>query len=850
MSGTSFDPTARSPRRRRGERVDHRAARAEEMAASGAGLQALDRLADLAGRLLGATAAQVSLISDVQTVVGAAGRAAPQRGTRSPREHSLCAVTTDAGRAVVIRDAPADARVADLPPVTSGTVGAYLGVPLVAGDGHTIGALCVFQAMPREWTADEVGLLEQLAAPVVAELELASLSNDYQEDQLVWQLAIDAAGIGAFDWDVASGALRWDDRMIALFGLDPADFTGTIADFEGAVHPEDHDRVMRALSTAVETCGTYAEEYRVRLPADQVRWLAARGQALPGPGGGAVRVVGAAYDVTATHESEAKVIRVLDEMPTGVLHLDAEWRVGYVNPEAERIAGLPGDQLVGRVLWDLFPDLVGGEFETQYRRAVATGERITFDAHYPAPLDAWFEVRAWPTDDGLSLYFSDVTARYVAQQQLTATARRHELIARVTDTLTGTLDADEAAARLAPLLTTDLADWCVITLVDHSNPSDWRLGLRDAGFAHCDPAQLDVLERYARTRLPALTDVSFLASVLTSGQPIVIASGATEAISAVLSPGEARDLFTQLAPESAFVVPLGGRGRTVGLLSAFRGAHRPSFSREAQDTLVDVADRAGLALDNARLYAEQRDLAEGLQRSLLTAPPEPDHFHVVVRYAPAAHTAQVGGDWYDSFLQRDGATVIVIGDVVGHDTAAAAAMGQVRGLLRGIAVHSGEAPAGILEGVDRVLETLQVETTATAVVARLEHGLPGHGSGATRLTWSNAGHPPPMLVTGDGRVSMLASADPDLLLGLDPDTRRNETELTLHPGSTLLLYTDGLVERRGQPLDEGLSRLHDLLVELVGQDLGLDDLCDEVLARMLTDRPEDDVALVAVRLQG
>src|SRR3712207_594986 len=99
-----------------------------------------------------------------------------------------------------------------------------------------------------------------------------------------------------------------------------------------------------------------------------------------------------------------------------------------------------------------------------------------------------------------------------------------------------------------------------------------------------------------------------------------------------------------------------------------------------------VAARAGLVLDNARLYRQQRDLAEGLQRSLLTAPPEPDHSQVVVRYVPAAEAAQVGGDWYDAFLQPDGATVVVIGDVVGHDTRAAAAMSQVRTLLRGIAV--------------------------------------------------------------------------------------------------------------------------------------------------------------------
>ena len=196
--------------------------------------------------------------------------------------------------------------------------------------------------------------------------------------------------------------------------------------------------------------------------------------------------------------------------------------------------------------------------------------------------------------------------------------------------------------------------------------------------------------------------------------------------------------------------------------------------------------------------------------------------------------------------------MMVIGDVVGHDTAAAAAMGQVRGLLRGIAVHSGAGPAAVLEGVDRVMDTLQLETTATGVVARLEHAPPGTAPGTTRLCWSNAGHPPPMVIDEHGRVSALAPGQPDLLLGLFPETRRAGHEVLLREGTTLLLYTDGLVERRGQPLDEGLDRLRDLLAELAGRDrdLDLEALCDEVLEAMLTDRPEDDVALVAVRLLG
>jgi serine phosphatase RsbU (regulator of sigma subunit) len=199
---------------------------------------------------------------------------------------------------------------------------------------------------------------------------------------------------------------------------------------------------------------------------------------------------------------------------------------------------------------------------------------------------------------------------------------------------------------------------------------------------------------------------------------------------------------------------------------------------------------------------------------------------------------------------------LVIGDVVGHDAEAAAGMGQIRGLLRGIAATTGDGPAEVLSRLDHAMALLQVETTATAVVARLERSDDEPEGGVTRLRWSNAGHPPPMLIDPDGTVTVLTRSssteptgiDSDLLLGLGPAATRTESQARLEVGSTVLLYTDGLVERRGQSLDEGLALLRDTLTELAG--CGVDDLCDEVLARMLAARPEDDAALTVVRLTG
>ncbi|SDO53428.1 Bacteriophytochrome (light-regulated signal transduction histidine kinase) [Klenkia soli] len=250
------------------------------------------------------------------------------------------------------------------------------------------------------------------------------------------------------------------------------------------------------------------------------------------------------------------------------------------------------------------------------------------------------------------------------------------------------------------------------------------------------------------------------------------------------------------------------------------------------------------------LYARSRRVARTavtLQRSMLSEPPQPDHVQMAVRYVPAAREAQVGGDWYDAFTQPDGATVLVIGDVAGHDIEAAAVMGQLRGLLRGIAYDSDHGPAGVLSRLDAAVEGLQLGAIASVVVARLEQTPEEAEQGITRLRWSNAGHPPPVVLDPDGSTQLLdGGGRADLLLGVLPGATRRDHVVTLSRGSTVLLYTDGLVERRDQGFDEGIDALRQRLPGMVGTPVV--ELVDTLLEEFLPERAEDDVALVAVRL--
>jgi serine phosphatase RsbU (regulator of sigma subunit) len=336
-----------------------------------------------------------------------------------------------------------------------------------------------------------------------------------------------------------------------------------------------------------------------------------------------------------------------------------------------------------------------------------------------------------------------------------------------------------------------------------------------------------------------------MATAFYTGEPIVVHPIPPELIEQQLSDERVRAAWQRLDTDAFTIIPLRARGEVFGGIAMMNTTARGPHREMEIATAVEVARRAGLALDNARLYEAQLKVAETLQRSMLTPPPQPDRLEIAVRYQPASRNMHVGGDWYDAFQQPDGATLLVIGDVVGHNVDAAAEMGQVRSILRGIAYDRQESPARILARVDDALAGLRISTLATALVARIEQLPADVGTGVRTLRWSSAGHLPPLVRHADGRVSRLESP-PQTLLGTGGGHERSDSEAQLQAGDTLVFYTDGLVEQGRTLIDDGIARLAGVLGD-VG-DLPLDGVCDELLGKIVGGRSDDDVAIVAVRL--
>ena len=292
-------------------------------------------------------------------------------------------------------------------------------------------------------------------------------------------------------------------------------------------------------------------------------------------------------------------------------------------------------------------------------------------------------------------------------------------------------------------------------------------------------------------------------------------------------------LLREKGIKSLLGVPLLIEGRVIGVLHVGTLAAR-EFTTADAELLQLAADRAAPAIENARLF-EQRRVAEILQRRLLPKRlPSIAGLMVASRYLPAGGSS-LGGDWYDVFELPDGSVAVVVGDVVGHGIAAAAVMAQLRTAVRAYAIE-GHPPVDVVSSVDRLMWQLGPTTMTTLIYVVLDPA-------DERFEIVSAGHPPPLIVDPDGGAWLL-TLEPMVPLGTVQGTRYRSTTVPFPAGSMLVLYTDGLVERRDVPLDDGLERLRLLAVGSEDPEL----LCEVAVERMLPDEPPDDVAVVAVRM--
>ncbi|NAZ85277.1 SpoIIE family protein phosphatase [Kineococcus indalonis] len=537
----------------------------------------------------------------------------------------------------------------------------------------------------------------------------------------------------------------------------------------------------------------------------------------------------------------------------------------WVNPAFTATTGYALEEVVGRNCRFLQGAGTDPEAVAAMRRALSAGQEVstTLLNHRKDGTAFWNQLLLSPVhgpDGELTHYVgiqTDVTARIdadlerdralaaerrarreaeAAHRDAEGSRARLELLAEATSRLAVTLDVAECRQRLLDLVVPGLGDWALLVSTDEQG------SVQDVTPRHRDPSRRGELRRYVDRWITSLAPGPVLGTLLGGEHARLIADYDSEERhrerATWVSDPALLELSDALGAASVLMVTLPGRRRSADLLALVRGPGSPRHTPDDLHVAVDLGRRAGLILDNARLYEEQHRIAATLQNSLLPQLPTVPGVRAAARYRASESGARVGGDFYELIdLPGDGLG-LAVGDVVGHDVMAAAAMGHLRGLLRASAWDTtGPPPSLVLDRVDRLLDGLGMTTMATLAYARAT----ASPDGSWVLEHATAGHPPLLVRGPDGRVDVLDDVH-GLMLGVQP-TERVGGSRRLAPGSTVLAYTDGLVERRGEELSVGLARLARTLADAPED---VEHLCEHLLARL--GDTDDDVAFVALRL--
>ena len=564
--------------------------------------------------------------------------------------------------------------------------------------------------------------------------------------------------------------------------------------------------------------------------------------------------------------AEERLRTLFETMPPGVVHYAADRSVLGANPAARRILGLSESEMIS---WPLPPmrravHEDGTPFQVEdlpVRRALRTGT-VVADVIMGVPHGRTGEVRwiqqtavpdAWD-DRGrpqrVYAMFTDlteqrrataalreradlVTRERVARAEADRAEERLDLLMRAGALVAATRDRAELLDRVTQLVVPSLADYCVVFLPT----ADGRLCASAA--SHTDPALASKLAALREHPKPSIGPL-LVQAAYTTGVTQLVRAVSADLPSWAPTP-ELREIAASVRPRSALAAPLLAGQQTLGVVVMGRYYGRPRFASSDVAVVEEIACRLAIGLANTDTFAREHAIAETLQRAVLPdVLPQVPGLDLAVRYLPATEGANVGGDWYDAFPLTDGRIGLVTGDVAGHSISSASIMGQARNLLRAYAI-SNLPPGRVLRRTNIALTRLLPDALASVVYAVLDLA-------TGELSYANAGHPPPLLITGGGHAEYLDDTT-GTMLGASAGSRFSTRRRQLAAGDGLLCYTDGLIEDRQRSLTEGLATLARTLRRAAPS--SAEQMCVAAQAGLLGGAERaDDVCLLAARLTG
>jgi PAS domain S-box-containing protein len=466
-------------------------------------------------------------------------------------------------------------------------------------------------------------------------------------------------------------------------------------------------------------------------------------------------------DAVLASEQEARrqLAGILAGISDAFFALDREWRFTYVNPQAEALLGRPGFALLGHELWEEFPAAVGSVFERAYRRAADTGEPESFEAYY-APLDRWYEVRAQPGCDGLSVFFQEIDDRKRAEARSAALRELADALVRVIE--------PEAIAQVVVEQAMRGLGGAAGSLAFQKDADTLRLAYHHGYQAHVDEW----------TEWPT-TFPSPVRDALRSRDLVLLESREAWA-------ERYPELLHTVRHEAYAAVPLLLDGAVIGCLGLSFDRVR-TFAAEDRELLREVARRCAAAVERGRLYEERAEVARTLQRGLLPgALPEIPGVRLAAHLRPLGRGSEVGGDFYDAIELGEGRWLVAMGDVCGKGAEAALLTALARHTLEAVALLDPD-PVRVLRRINEALRRRGGGQFLSMVVVLVE---PATG----RATLVSAGHPPVVRLRAGAEPELLRAHG--LLLGVHADPPLQPLALELQAGDTLVLYTDGVTEAR------------------------------------------------------